>query len=55
MELDSTRAHATRSALMLAYGRLAQRASKEQLLARLEVDIVGNILLLYSCSCQVRA
>ncbi|XP_031470079.1 maestro heat-like repeat-containing protein family member 2B [Phasianus colchicus] len=55
MELDSKRAHATRSALMLAYGSLALRASKEQLLARLEVDIVGNILLLYSFSCQVRA
>ena len=55
MELDSKRAHATRSALMLAYGSLALRASKEQLLARLEVDIVGNILLLYSCSCRVRA
>ncbi|XP_019469881.1 maestro heat-like repeat-containing protein family member 2B, partial [Meleagris gallopavo] len=50
--LDSRRTNATRSALMLAYGSLALRASKEQLLARLEVDIVGNILLLYSCSCQ---
>ncbi|XP_048785590.1 maestro heat-like repeat-containing protein family member 2B [Lagopus muta] len=52
MELDSTRAQATRSALILAHGSLALRASKEQLLARLEGDIVGNILLLYSCSCQ---
>ena len=55
MELDSRRAHATRSALILAHGSLALRASKEQLLARLEGDIVGNILLLYSCSCRVRA
>eukprot|EP00076_Gallus_gallus_P036843 XP_025002381.1 maestro heat-like repeat-containing protein family member 2B isoform X4 [Gallus gallus] len=52
MELDSRRAHATRSALILAHGSLALRASKEQLLARLEGDIVGNILLLYSCSCR---
>uniref|UniRef100_A0A803YNE8 Maestro heat like repeat family member 1 n=2 Tax=Meleagris gallopavo TaxID=9103 RepID=A0A803YNE8_MELGA len=52
MELDSTRAHATRSALMLAHGSLALRASKEQLLAHLEGDIVGNILMLYSCSCR---
>eukprot|EP00076_Gallus_gallus_P036662 XP_025002200.1 maestro heat-like repeat-containing protein family member 2B [Gallus gallus] len=51
MELDSRRAQATRSALILAHGSLALRASKEQLLARLEGDIVGNILLLYSCSC----
>ena len=55
MELDSRRAQATRSALILAHGSLALRASKEQLLARLEGDIVGNILLLYSCSCRVRA
>ncbi|XP_010724888.2 maestro heat-like repeat-containing protein family member 2B [Meleagris gallopavo] len=54
-ELDSKRAHATRSALILAHGSLALQASKEQLLARLEGDIVGNILLLYSCSCRVRA
>ncbi|XP_010705722.2 maestro heat-like repeat-containing protein family member 2B [Meleagris gallopavo] len=52
MELNSTRAHATRSALILAHGSLALQASKEQLLARLEGDIVGNILLLYSCSCR---
>ncbi|XP_031408422.1 maestro heat-like repeat-containing protein family member 2B [Meleagris gallopavo] len=52
MELDSTRAHATRSALMLAHGSLALCATKEELLAHLEGDIVGNILLLYSCSCQ---
>ncbi|XP_031451888.1 maestro heat-like repeat-containing protein family member 2B [Phasianus colchicus] len=52
MELDSRRAHATRSALMLAHGSLALRASKEQLLAHLEGDIVGNILMLYSCSCR---
>ena len=55
MELDSRRAQATRSALILAHGSLALRASKEQLLARLERDIVGNILLLYSCSCWARA
>ncbi|XP_031468012.1 maestro heat-like repeat-containing protein family member 2B [Phasianus colchicus] len=54
-ELDSTRAQATRNALILAHGSLALQASKEQLLARLEGDIVGNILLLYSCSCRVRA
>ncbi|XP_040515215.1 maestro heat-like repeat-containing protein family member 2B isoform X2 [Gallus gallus] len=52
MELDSRRAQATRSALIRAHGSLALRASKEQLLARLEGDIVGNILLLYSCSCR---
>ncbi|OXB56516.1 hypothetical protein ASZ78_009193, partial [Callipepla squamata] len=52
MELDSTRAHATCSALILAYGSLALRASKEQILTHLEMDIMGNILLLYSCSCQ---
>ncbi|XP_031455226.1 maestro heat-like repeat-containing protein family member 2B, partial [Phasianus colchicus] len=52
VELDSKRAQATRSALILAHGSLALQASKEQLLARLEGDIVGNILLLYSCSCQ---
>ncbi|XP_048811751.1 maestro heat-like repeat-containing protein family member 2B [Lagopus muta] len=52
MELDSTRAHATRSALMLAHGSVALRASKEQLLAHLEGDIVGNVLMLYSCSCR---
>ncbi|XP_031413020.1 maestro heat-like repeat-containing protein family member 2B [Meleagris gallopavo] len=52
MELNSMRAHATCSALILAHGSLALRASKEQLLARLEGDIVGNILLLYSCSCR---
>ncbi|POI22416.1 hypothetical protein CIB84_013836, partial [Bambusicola thoracicus] len=52
MELESRRAQATHSALILAHGSLALRASKEQLLARLEGDIVGNILLLYSCSCQ---
>ncbi|XP_031467745.1 maestro heat-like repeat-containing protein family member 2B [Phasianus colchicus] len=52
MELDSTRAQATRSALVLAHGSLALRASKEQLLAHLEGDIVGNILMLYSCSCR---
>ncbi|XP_040502662.1 maestro heat-like repeat-containing protein family member 2B [Gallus gallus] len=52
MELDSTRAHATRSSLILAHGSLALRASKEQLLACLEGDIMGDILLLYSCSCR---
>ncbi|XP_048810788.1 maestro heat-like repeat-containing protein family member 2B [Lagopus muta] len=52
MELDSTRAHATRSALMLAHGSVALRASKEQLLTHLEGDIVGNVLMLYSCSCR---
>ncbi|OXB54743.1 UNVERIFIED_CONTAM: hypothetical protein H355_001663, partial [Colinus virginianus] len=52
MELDSTRAHATHSALILAHGSLALRASKEQILTHLEMDMVGNILLLYSCSCQ---
>ncbi|POI31449.1 hypothetical protein CIB84_004800, partial [Bambusicola thoracicus] len=51
MELDSRRAQATCSALILTHGSLALRASKKQLLARLEGDIVGNILLLYSCSC----
>ncbi|POI24460.1 hypothetical protein CIB84_011790, partial [Bambusicola thoracicus] len=52
MELESRRAQATHSVLILAHGSLALRASKEQLLARMERDIVGNILLLYSCSCQ---
>ncbi|OXB63937.1 hypothetical protein ASZ78_001058 [Callipepla squamata] len=52
MELDSTRAPATCSALILAHGSLALRASKEQILTHVEMDMVGNILLLYSCSCQ---
>ncbi|POI20014.1 hypothetical protein CIB84_016240, partial [Bambusicola thoracicus] len=52
MELDIRRAHATRSALILAHGSLALHASKEQLLACLEGDMVGSILLLYSCSCR---
>ncbi|XP_040510863.1 uncharacterized protein LOC121108095 isoform X2 [Gallus gallus] len=51
MELDSVRAQATRSALILAHGSSALRASKEQLLAHLEGDIMGSILMLYSCSC----
>ncbi|XP_072195544.1 maestro heat-like repeat-containing protein family member 2B [Excalfactoria chinensis] len=55
MELNSTRACDTRRALILAHGSLAFKASKEQLLAHLEGDIVGNILLLYSCSCRPSA
>ena len=51
MELDSRRAHATRSALILAHGSLALRASKEQLLARLEGDIVGT----FCCSTAAAA
>ncbi|XP_031451887.1 LOW QUALITY PROTEIN: maestro heat-like repeat-containing protein family member 2B, partial [Phasianus colchicus] len=42
----------TADALMLAHGSLALCATKEQLLAHLEGDIVGNILMLYSCSCR---
>ncbi|OXB69616.1 UNVERIFIED_CONTAM: hypothetical protein H355_001050, partial [Colinus virginianus] len=39
MELDSTRAHAIHSALILAHGSLALRASKEQILTHLEMDM----------------
>ncbi|KAM9193184.1 maestro heat-like repeat-containing protein family member 2B [Mergus octosetaceus] len=48
----SRRAEATCSAVMLAHSSMALRASKEQLLAHVEADIVGNILLLSISSSQ---
>ncbi|KAM9193144.1 maestro heat-like repeat-containing protein family member 2B [Mergus octosetaceus] len=48
----SRRAEATCSAVMLAHSSMALRASKEQLLAHVEADIAGNILLLYISSSQ---
>ncbi|NXI75108.1 MRO2B protein, partial [Anseranas semipalmata] len=47
-----TSAQAARNAAMLAYSSLALRASKEQLLAHMETDIVGNTLLLFRTSGQ---
>ncbi|XP_064367404.1 maestro heat-like repeat-containing protein family member 2B [Dromaius novaehollandiae] len=41
------------AALVLAYGRIALRAPPEQLLARVESDVVGRILRHYRASCQV--
>lgn len=55
MTRASRRAQATCNAAMLTYSSMALRASKEQLLAHVEADIVGNILLLYISSSQVRA
>ncbi|NWZ26284.1 MROH1 protein, partial [Asarcornis scutulata] len=46
MTQASRRAEATCSAVMLAHSSMALRASKEQLLAHVEADIAGNILLL---------
>lgn len=51
----SRRAEATCRAVMLAHSSMALRASKEQLLAHVEADIAGNILLLSISSSQVRA
>ncbi|XP_068535445.1 maestro heat-like repeat-containing protein family member 2B [Anas acuta] len=48
----SRRAEATCSAVMLAHSSMALRASKEQLLAHVEADIAGNILLLSISSSQ---
>ncbi|NXA32516.1 MRO2B protein, partial [Eudromia elegans] len=45
--LDVVKARATRAALMVIYGRMALRAPKEELLARVGRDIVGNVLRLY--------
>ncbi|XP_066852245.1 maestro heat-like repeat-containing protein family member 2B [Anser cygnoides] len=53
MTRASRRAQATCNAAMLTYSSMALRASKEQLLAHVEADIVGNILLLYISSSQV--
>ncbi|XP_035406698.2 maestro heat-like repeat-containing protein family member 2B [Cygnus atratus] len=50
MTQASMRAQAACNAAMLAYSSMALRASEEQLLARVEADIVGNILLLYISS-----
>ncbi|XP_066852243.1 maestro heat-like repeat-containing protein family member 2B [Anser cygnoides] len=52
MTRASRRAQATCNAAMLTYSSMALRASKEQLLAHVEADIVGNILLLYISSSQ---
>ncbi|XP_062430971.1 maestro heat-like repeat-containing protein family member 1 [Rhea pennata] len=43
----------THTALVLAYGRMALCAPREQLLARVESDVVGPILRHYRASCQV--
>uniref|UniRef100_A0A8B9TLT5 HEAT repeat-containing protein 7A n=1 Tax=Anas platyrhynchos TaxID=8839 RepID=A0A8B9TLT5_ANAPL len=48
----SRRAEATCRAVMLAHSSMALRASKEQLLAHVEADIAGNILLLSISSSQ---
>ncbi|XP_062430958.1 maestro heat-like repeat-containing protein family member 2B, partial [Rhea pennata] len=42
----------THTALVLAYGRMALCAPREQLLARVESDVVGPILRHYRASCQ---
>ncbi|XP_032042123.1 maestro heat-like repeat-containing protein family member 2B [Aythya fuligula] len=52
MTQASRRAEATCSAVMLAHSSMALRASKEQLLADVEADIAGNILLLSVSSSQ---
>ncbi|XP_032042226.1 maestro heat-like repeat-containing protein family member 2B [Aythya fuligula] len=52
MTQASRRAEATCSAVMLAHSSMALRASKEQLLAHVEADIAGNILLLSISSSQ---
>ncbi|XP_068812471.1 maestro heat-like repeat-containing protein family member 2B [Struthio camelus] len=44
---NTVRTRATRAALMVVYGRMALRAPREQLLAHIERDIVGNVLQLY--------
>ncbi|XP_068535447.1 maestro heat-like repeat-containing protein family member 2B [Anas acuta] len=50
----SRRAEATCRAVMLAHSSMALRASKEQLLAHVEADIAGNILLLSISSSQIQ-
>ncbi|XP_068792625.1 maestro heat-like repeat-containing protein family member 2B [Struthio camelus] len=49
---NTVRTRATRAALMVAYGRMALRAPREQLLAHVGRDIVGNVLQLYREGCQ---
>ncbi|XP_067153084.1 maestro heat-like repeat-containing protein family member 2B [Apteryx mantelli] len=49
---DTMRTCATRAALMVTYGRMALRAPREQLLAHVERDVVGNVLWLYQEGCQ---
>ncbi|KAM8807406.1 maestro heat-like repeat-containing protein family member 2B [Eudromia elegans] len=49
---DVVKARATRAALMVIYGRVALRAPKEELLACVGTDIVGNVLRLYREGCQ---
>ncbi|XP_067161217.1 maestro heat-like repeat-containing protein family member 2B, partial [Apteryx mantelli] len=49
---DTVRTHATRAALMVTYGQMALRAPREQLLAHVERDVVGNVLQLYREGCQ---
>ncbi|XP_064367236.1 maestro heat-like repeat-containing protein family member 2B, partial [Dromaius novaehollandiae] len=46
------RTRATRAALLVMYGRMALRAPREQLLARVERDMVANVLQLYREGCQ---
>ncbi|XP_064367207.1 maestro heat-like repeat-containing protein family member 2B, partial [Dromaius novaehollandiae] len=46
------RTRATRAALLVMYGRMALRAPREQLLARVERDVVANVLQLYREGCQ---
>ncbi|XP_067173016.1 maestro heat-like repeat-containing protein family member 2B [Apteryx mantelli] len=49
---DTVRTRATRTALMVTYGQMALRAPREQLLAHVERDMVGNVLQLYREGCQ---
>ncbi|EDL03390.1 mCG114329, partial [Mus musculus] len=42
----------TKTDLILIYGAVALHAPKQQLLARLDQDIMGQILLLYGQCCQ---
>ncbi|XP_068812446.1 maestro heat-like repeat-containing protein family member 1 [Struthio camelus] len=46
------RTRAARAALMVVYSRMALRAPREQLLAHVRRDIVGNVLWLYQEGCQ---
>ncbi|NP_001159538.1 maestro heat-like repeat-containing protein family member 2B isoform X1 [Mus musculus] len=43
----------TKTDLILIYGAVALHAPKQQLLARLDQDIMGQILLLYGQCCQI--
>ncbi|XP_068797290.1 uncharacterized protein [Struthio camelus] len=52
---DTARTRAARAALMVMYSRMVLSAPREQLLARVERDVVGNVLRLYREGCQVDA